>query len=54
MQALQVQTLSPDLSGCALVESPVPPRGAGEVLVRVRAASLNFPDLLMTKGEYQF
>jgi NADPH2:quinone reductase len=24
------------------------------VLVRVRAASVNFPDLLMTRGEYQF
>ncbi|MFN5821128.1 MAG: alcohol dehydrogenase catalytic domain-containing protein, partial [Novosphingobium sp.] len=54
MQALQVQTLSPDLSGCALVDLPVPPRGPGEVLVRVHAASLNFPDLLMTRGEYQF
>ena len=54
MRALQVQTLSPDLSGCALVDLPIPPRGAGEVLVRVRAASLNFPDLLMTRGEYQF
>ncbi|MEP0391284.1 MAG: NADPH:quinone oxidoreductase family protein [Erythrobacter sp.] len=31
-----------------------PARVPGEVLVRVRAASLNFPDLLMTKGEYQF
>lgn len=54
MKALQVQALSPDLSGCALVDLPVPPRAAGEVLVRVRAASLNFPDLLMTRGAYQF
>ena len=54
MQALQVQTLSPDLSGCALVDLPVPQRGPGEVLVKVHAASLNFPDLLMTRGEYQF
>ncbi len=54
MHALQVQTLSPDLSGCTLVDLPVPPRGPGEVLVRVHAASLNFPDLLMTRGEYQF
>lgn len=54
MQALQVQTLSPDLSGCALVDLPVPTRAPGEVLVRVHAASLNFPDLLMTRGEYQF
>ncbi|MGB3711777.1 MAG: NADPH:quinone oxidoreductase family protein [Erythrobacter sp.] len=32
----------------------VPQREAGEVMVRVRAASLNFPDLLMTRGAYQF
>jgi NADPH2:quinone reductase len=54
MQAVQVQALSSNLSGCALVDLPVPGRGAGEVVVRVRAASLNFPDLLMTRGEYQF
>lgn len=54
MKALQVTTLSPDLSGCALVDLPVPERKSGEVLVKVHAASLNFPDLLMTRGEYQF
>jgi NADPH2:quinone reductase len=32
----------------------VPQPGPGEVLVKVRAASVNFPDLLMTRGEYQF
>ena len=54
MQALRVEELSQDLSGVRLVDMPEPKRAAGEVLVRVRAASLNFPDLLMTKGEYQF
>jgi NADPH2:quinone reductase len=53
MQALLIERLSPDLLGAALTELPVPERGPGEVLVRVRAASLNFPDLLMTRGEYQ-
>ena len=53
MKALLVETLSPDLSGTRLAEVPIPPRGPGDALVRVRAASLNFPDLLMTKGEYQ-
>jgi NADPH2:quinone reductase len=32
---------------------PVPKPRAGEVLVKVKAASVNFPDLLMTRGEYQ-
>ncbi len=54
MQALRVERLSEDLSGMTLADIPVPVRAPGEVLVRVHAASLNFPDLLMTRGEYQF
>ena len=51
MKAVLVRELSPDLSGVELAEIVQP---AGEVLVRVRAASLNYPDLLMTQGSYQF
>ncbi|MBX7527050.1 NADPH:quinone oxidoreductase family protein [Qipengyuania vesicularis] len=54
MKALVVEQLSPDLSGVTLTEQPDPKRKVGEVLVQVRAASLNYPDLLMTRGEYQF
>ncbi len=54
MQALRVETLSSDLSGTALVDMAAPTRREGEVLVQVHAASLNFPDLLMTRGDYQF
>ncbi|MCL9981857.1 MAG: NADPH:quinone oxidoreductase family protein [Erythrobacter sp.] len=54
MQALRVEQLSGDLSGVLLADIPAPTRASGEVLVQVRAASLNFPDLLMTRGEYQF
>ncbi|MEM7664222.1 MAG: NADPH:quinone oxidoreductase family protein [Pseudomonadota bacterium] len=54
MQALQIDSLSNDLSGARLADVPEPKRAPGEVLVRVRAASLNFPDLLMTQGKYQF
>lgn len=53
MKALVVRSLSPDLSGVDLAEAPDPERKPGQVLVKVRAASLNFPDLLMTRGEYQ-
>tara|TARA_R110002072_G_scaffold15856_2_gene62649 strand:+ start:1860 stop:2834 length:975 start_codon:yes stop_codon:yes gene_type:complete len=54
LKALRVTALSPDLTGLALADMPQPERGRGEVLVRVRAASLNYPDLLMTRGDYQF
>ena len=35
------------------VEQATPQPGAGEVLVRIEAASLNFPDLLIVQGKYQ-
>jgi NADPH2:quinone reductase len=54
MRALVVEHLAPDFAGCGVKDVPTPAPGPGEVLVRVRAASVNFPDLLMTKGEYQF
>lgn len=54
MRALVVETLAPDFAGCDVREVPTPQPGSGEVLVRVRAASVNFPDLLMTRGKYQF
>lgn len=54
MQALRVERLSDDLSGVTLADLPAPVRAPGDVLVQVRAASLNFPDLLMTQGGYQF
>ncbi len=53
MRALVVSSLSPDLSGTALVDVPEPAAAPGKVLIRVKAVALNFPDLLMTKGEYQ-
>ncbi len=54
MKALRVEKLTEDLSGLSLADIPVPERAPGEVLVRVHAASLNYPDLLMTRGAYQF
>jgi NADPH2:quinone reductase len=53
MKALLVSAITPDLSGCSIAERDVPSRAPGQALVRVRAASLNFPDLLMTRGHYQ-
>ena len=53
MKALVVEALEPDYAGCVLKEIPTPKPAKGEVLVKVCAASVNFPDLLMTRGEYQ-
>lgn len=50
MRAVLVRALSPDLTGVELAEMARP---QGEVLIRMRAASLNYPDLLMTRGAYQ-
>ena len=35
-------------------ELPTPKPGLGEVLLEVKAASLNFPDILMVENKYQF
>ena len=40
------------LDGLRLVDKPMPAAGPGEVLVRLRAASLNYRDLLTIKGGY--
>ena len=53
MRALLVTELLPGHAGAALADVPVPQPGPGEVRVRVRATAVNFPDLLMTRGEYQ-
>jgi NADPH:quinone reductase len=52
MRAWRVHELG-DLSTMTLDEVPVPTPGEGQVLVKVRAAALNFPDVLMAMGMYQ-
>ena len=41
------------MSGVSLVKKHVEEPGPKEVLVRVKASSVNFPDYLMTQGKYQ-
>ena len=51
MKALVIQPAF-GLENLAVAERPAPTPGPGQVLVRVRAASLNFRDLLLAKGQY--
>ena len=52
-RTLQCQFLSEDMSGVSLIKRLVPDPGPKELLIRVRASSVNFPDYLMTQGKYQ-
>jgi NADPH:quinone reductase len=54
LRAFVCHTLSEDLSGTAMADVDRPVARAGEVLVAVKAASVNFPDILMCQGKYQF
>ncbi len=53
MKALICNALTPDLAGVSLADVDVPRIGPKDVLVKNRAACVNFPDLLMTEGGYQ-
>jgi len=53
MQAWMCETLSGP-EGLQWKEVPTPEPGPGEVRVAIRAASLNFPDILIVQGKYQF
>ena len=51
MQAYEVRDAS-GIDGLKLVERPILQPGSGEVLVRIRAVTLNYRDLLTIKGGY--
>jgi NADPH2:quinone reductase len=53
MRALVVERLAADYAGCVVKDIPTPEPGPGEVRIKVRAAAVNFPDLMQTRGEHQ-
>lgn len=53
MTAWRVEQLGSPSEAMVLGEAPVPEPGRGQVLVRVAAAALQFPDVLMAAGQYQ-
>ena len=52
-KALVCESLTEDLSGVSVKELELPEISPQQMLIKVKAASVNFPDLLMTKGKYQ-
>jgi NADPH2:quinone reductase len=53
MRAWQVVEHGEPEAALRLVEKPVPEPNPGQILVAVRAAALNFPDVLLCRGTYQ-
>ena len=53
MYAWQASSLDEPEKALSLVEVPTPEPGPGQVLVRVRATALNFPDVMLCRGQYQ-
>lgn len=53
MQAWQVHEIGEPGEVMRLAEVARPTPGDGQVLLRVRAANVNFPDALMCRGQYQ-
>ena len=54
MRAFVCHAITDDLTGTGLADLAMPEPRAGEVLIAVRATSVNFPDILMCQGKYQF
>lgn len=54
MRAMRVHELSDDISVLRMDEVTLPPPRADEVRLRLKACSINFPDILMVQGKYQF
>jgi NADPH2:quinone reductase len=53
VRAIVCRAISEDIGTLQLEEVTLPPLRAGEVRVRIRAAAVNFPDILTAQGKYQ-
>lgn len=54
MKTIRCHEINDDISTVSLDDIDIGPPGAGEVQVKVMACSVNFPDVLMIQGKYQF
>jgi NADPH:quinone reductase len=53
MKALVCRANAEDIGTLRFEDMVLPPPGPDQVRIRVRAASVNFPDILMVQGKYQ-
>ena len=53
MRALVCSGIADELQNLAISDCPVPLPAAGQVQLKVSAASVNYPDILMCQGRYQ-
>ena len=51
MRAMRVHELSEDIAVLRMEDVELPPPGPGEVRLRLKACSINFPDILMIQGK---
>jgi NADPH2:quinone reductase len=53
MKALVCRALGDDIGTLKIEDVTLPPLGRGQVRVKLRAAAVNFPDILTAQGKYQ-
>ncbi len=53
MRAIVCREIADDIGTLKLEDVELPPLGAGQARVRIRAAAVNFPDILTVQGKYQ-
>ncbi len=54
IHSVRCHAISPDIDSVVFEEVELPPPGAGEIQVRLKACAVNFPDILMIQGKYQY
>lgn len=54
MKAMRVHEISEDISILRMEDIDLPSPAHGELRVRMKACSINFPDILMIQGKYQY
>ena len=54
IRSVRCHTISEDIGSVVLEEIELPPPAPGQIQVRLKACAVNFPDILMIQGKYQF